>query len=156
MKRTALAATMLAAALGTAAADEMPITGTCTSGTDTISFNGSKMPVDDPMTGDFGLVQIWMSTQDYAKLAPDIPPPPLFPEESEVFIDENGETAERSGFRPLGFGELSAEVLPDNGQGMASIRMSTGNFKIVFEGGPDRAAYGIYGRSWYCTVKPNL
>jgi hypothetical protein len=140
MKRTALAAVMLVAAFGPAAADEMPIKGTCTSGADTVTFTGSKMPVEDAMTGDFGLAQIFMSLDDYYKLGLS----PL-----EIAPDSDG-------FQPVGFGELSAAVKEDRANNLGVIRMSTGNFKIVFEAGPDQPVYGLHDREWRCDVKPNF
>lgn len=54
MKRFILAAALTVAAMGPAIADEMPIKGSCVSvsGTDTVTFTGSRMPIVDSSTGE--------------------------------------------------------------------------------------------------------
>jgi hypothetical protein len=136
MKKIALAAIALAASFTAAAADEMPIKGTCTAGPETVTFTGSRMPVNDPLTGDFGVTQIFMDIQSFNRLGVN---PHVFGTGPD-------------GFSHVGFGELGGAVKTDPASDTATIRMSTGNFKLVFEG---RDSYGL-NNLWTCKISPNF
>ena len=137
MKRIFFAAAALMAGLvaAPAMADEMPIRGVCTDGTDTVTFHGSRQPVTDPLTGDFGLTYIWMTTDAYNTMfAPAVHIVP-------------GRTPEKNGLQAAGIGELSVAVKVDELDNLAVIRASTQNLEDAMK---------TYLPQWKCDIKPNF
>lgn len=137
MKKFFMATALLAGLSTTAAADEMPIQGTCTAGSDSISFTGSNQPRINPSSGNFGVTVIFMNLQDYARLG--LAPMDMVPDSE--------------GYQPAIVGNTVIGAKHDNASNTASLRIDTDDMENVLQ---NLNITTNPSDKWVCSIQPNF